>query len=463
MPNSDGTQILIIEDNPTVVDVTTHLLQRKGWTQVAAAATGREALEWVARQSFGVILLDLGLPDLSGEIVFDGIKERRPEIPIVIVTAKNDIDTAVRFMSEGAFDYVLKGSEPIRLTSAVDRAFQYYRKSTDLSALQESLLSSGLKNPEAFASIITENDRLKSILRMAEAVSASDEAVLISGETGVGKELLSRAIHDCSGRQGRFVALNVGGLEDPIFDDTLFGHTRVGAFTGADQSRKGLAAAAEGGTLFLDEVGDLKPQSQVKLLRFLESREYFPLGSDSPRQSSARLIAATNSDLNVLVERGSFRKDLLYRISTFHLVIPPLRERQDDILLVGNHILRTLDRDHGKNIRLTSGAVNLLQSLPLPGNVRELRQILLRARMASTNGEIDCQILESLGFGSAMPAQSNAGNILFPETLPTVHDAVEALIQEALRRSHGKQNAAAALIGLSPQAISKRIRNKKVD
>ena len=212
------------------------------------------------------------------------------------------------------------------------------------------------------------SERVKNVLRMAEAVSPSDEAVLITGETGVGKELLAHAIHRASGRSGDFVAFNVAALEDPVFDDTLFGHLK-GAFTGADQARKGLAAAAEGGTLFLDEVGDLKPQSQVKLLRFLESHEYFPLGSDTARRSSARLIAATNCDLNLHVERGSFRRDLLYRLSTFQLALPPLRERAEDIPPLCEWLLKGMSRRGEETPRVSADAMEVLVSLGYPGNV----------------------------------------------------------------------------------------------
>jgi DNA-binding NtrC family response regulator len=460
MHRSDHAPLLLVEDNASVLEATKHLLAHEGWERLETAATGQEALDRVNRKPFSVILFDLGLPDLPGETVFAGLKEKRPETPIIIVTAQNDLDTAVKFMREGAFDYVVKGGEPIRLTSAVDRAFQYYRKSIDLSSLQESLLSSHLKNPEVFADIITANERVKNVLRLAEAVSPSDEAVLITGETGVGKEILARDIHKCSGRAGSFVAFNAGALDEPMFDDTLFGHVK-GAFTGADQVRRGFAATADGGTLFLDEVGDLRPQSQVKLLRFLESREYFPLGSDLPRRSSARVIAATNVDLSLLVERGSFRKDLLYRLSSFHLVLPPLRERPEDIPLIGRHLLKTLDDEGGRTTLLTSEAWDILTSLPFSGNVRELRQVLLRSKMASPDGTVDRALLEALGYRASASPHHGGNGVLFPETLPTVREVIEALIREALHRSGGKQNAAGALIGLSPQAMSKRVRSHK--
>ena len=256
------------------------------------------------------------------------------------------------------------------------------------------------------------------------------------------------------------MAFSAAAVEDPVFDDALFGHLK-GAFTGVDQSRRGLAAAAEGGTLFLDEVGDLKPQSQVKLLRFLESREYFPLGSDTPRHSTARLIAATNCDLNLQVDKGAFRKDLLYRLSTFHLVLPPLRERTEDIPLLCDHLLKTMTRAREPVPRVIPEAMDILRSLSYPGNVRELRQVLLRAKVASMDGIISKPVLESFGYRESGLTQHQNGSIVFPEKLPTVREAVDALVREAIRRSGGKQNAAGGLIGISPQAMSKRVKNQK--
>jgi len=285
-----------------------------------------------------------------------------------------------------------KPGEPLGLICPRDRTFELYPQDSDVRSLQENFLSEGLRNPAAFASFITSNERFRNLLRVADTVSRGDEAVLITGETGVGKELLARAIHHASQRRGSFVALNVAALEETVFDDTLFGHLK-GAFTGADQPRKGLAAAAEGGTLFLDEVGDLKPQSQVKLLRFLESGEYLPLGSDASRYSSARLIVATNCDLHLQVDRGTFRTDLFYRLSTFHLMVPSLRQRLEDIPLLCDSLLTSFTPAGEKVPRLTPEALQVLKSLPYPGNVRELRQILLRAKVASTNGMIDLSTL----------------------------------------------------------------------
>ena len=311
-------------------------------------------------------------------------------------------------------------------------------------------------NRAPFSDFITANNRLKEMLRLAETISRLNDPVLITGETGVGKELLARAIHDASTRRGAFVALNVAGLEETVFDDTLFGHVK-GAFTGADQARKGLAAAAEGGTLFLDEIGDLKPQSQVKLLRFLESGEFLPLGSDWPRRSSARFVAATNCDLRQRVDRGIFRKDLLYRLSTFHLIVPALRERTEDIPLMCDLLLRLLTPASESVPQVTPEAMHVLTSLSYPGNVRELRQILVRAKVASSDGVIDPATLSALGVQQS--ASESVAVIRFPEKLPTVRETVDALVYEAIRRAGGKQNAAAGLIGLSPQALNQRLRS----
>ncbi len=458
IPKSEA--VLLVGTDPSVMLSLQRLLQSNGWRDVETASSGQEVLEQAQKRSFAVVLFDLGLPDLSADAVFQGLKERRPETPIVVMTSKSDLTVALKFVATGAFDYVLKGREIARLIATVDRAIRYYQKSTELTSLQQSFSSTDLKNPTVFANIVTSNEQVMNVLRMAEAVSQTDESILITGETGVGKELLARDIHICSGRPGSFVGINAGALEDPVFDDTLFGHVR-GAFTGADQMRKGLAASADDGTLFLDEVGDLKPQGQVKLLRFLESKEYFPLGSDSPRRSYARVIAATNTDLDAAIARGAFRKDLLYRLSTFHLFLPPLRARPEDIVPIGNYLLGLLTTERGgRPVKITAGAARLLESLPLPGNVRELRQILLRAMIASGSGDIDGSVLEALGYRQSDSVRFDGADVSFPSKLPTVREAVEALIREALRRTGGKQSAAGALIGLSPQAMSKRLKKR---
>jgi DNA-binding NtrC family response regulator len=315
------------------------------------------------------------------------------------------------------------------------------------------MLAADLRRPEAFADLITASERMRVLFRFIEAVAPSTEPILLFGETGTGKELFAQAVHRASEAKGPFVATNLGGLDDQMVADTLFGHSK-GAFTGADQARKGLVSTAAEGTLFLDEIGDLSPSSQVKLLRFLENREYYPLGSDVVRRSSARVVAATNRDLETLATEGKFRQDLIYRLSVFRIDVPPLRERPEDIPLLSQHFLDTLGSG---STTLSSGAMALLRSYHFPGNVRELRGLLLRAMAVSPGKIIDRPVLEGLlkSHANLPPAPSTP-----PRSFPTIRQAIDELVAEAMARTNGHQAQAALLLGITPQALSKRLRRR---
>ncbi len=345
--------------------------------------------------------------------------------------------------------------------TSVKRALESRDKDLKIAVLGKSLQETNLRCPENFSHIVTNNERMRALFRFIEAVASSDEPLLLQGETGTGKELFARAVHNASGVKGPFVATNLGGLEDMLVSDTLFGHVR-GAYTGADEIRKGLIIQAAHGTLFLDEIGDLSPQSQVKLLRFLENREFFPLGTDIPRRSEARIVVATNMDLEARAEAGLFRRDLLYRLSTYRVDIPPLRERQDDIPLLSDHFLSSISE--APPSKLTPEAMALLKVSPFPGNVRELRGLLLKAKALSREPLIGPSIFEGLLNNSRKPNTPQDGfNVTrSPETeLPTIQQAVSNLVQDALKRTNGHQTMAAKLLGITPQALNKRLKNKE--
>jgi DNA-binding NtrC family response regulator len=369
------------------------------------------------------------------------------------------MDTAVRCMGKGAYDYVVKGSDPERLVSSVRRALESARKAQGIEALRERMQSVNLRHPAAFEALVTTSELMRSLFRFIEAVAGTDEPLLVQGETGTGKELLAHAIHLSSQSSGPFVATNLGGLDDFMVSDTLFGHTK-GAYTGADEVRKGLVSTAAGGTLFLDEIGDMSPASQVKLLRFLEHREYFPLGSDVPRRSDARIVAATNRDLEQLAEEGKFRRDLYFRLATYRVLLPPLRERPEDIGVLAEHLLSKLSQGREQWV-LTSGALHRLSRHSFPGNVRELRGLLMRAKVSTVGPVIDRHHIEQL-LGASSPNDQHSDTLApplaFPSRLPTIRQAVEELITEALRRTGGQQNLAAGLLGITPQALSKRLK-----
>ena len=307
---------------------------------------------------------------------------------------------------------------------------------------------------------------MRSIFQYIESISVSPQPILITGETGVGKELVSKAIHRLSQRKGTFVPVNVAGLDDNVFADTLFGH-RKGAFTGADQARNGLVEQASGGTLFLDEIGDLSPVSQVKLLRLLQDGEYFPLGSDVGKRSDARVVVATNQNIQALQESGKFRKDLYYRLCCHQIHLPPLRERREDLPVLLDHFIEKASETLGKKKPTPPGELlALLSTYGFPGNVRELQSIILDAVSSHKSGKLSME-----GFKSylrqkqptleADPKHLSQGErflVSFSEPLPTLKQTEQLLISEAMKRARRNQATAAQLLGITRQALNKRLK-----
>jgi Transcriptional regulator containing PAS, AAA-type ATPase, and DNA-binding domains len=312
------------------------------------------------------------------------------------------------------------------------------------------------------------------LMGYAEAIAKSAHPVLVTGETGVGKELFSRAVHELSGRKGELVAINAAGLDDALFADLLFGH-RKGAYTGADSDLDGLIDRARDGTLFLDEIGDLSPASQLKLLRVIETGEYFPLGSDLMRRGKVRFIVATNRDLDVEVAAGRFRRDLFYRLRAHRIRIPPLRERLGDLPLLVERFVAAASAELGVEApTVPQELYPLLRGYAFPGNVRELQALVIEAVNVSKKGVLDLAVFaDALGPGIAGPKakkspdeagegdQAETPTIIFPNPLPSASDLTEMLFDEALKRAGGSQSVAARLLGVSPQAVSKRLKQRK--
>jgi DNA-binding NtrC family response regulator len=329
------------------------------------------------------------------------------------------------------------------------------------------MLSGALEHPEAFAAIVTRDRAMLAAFSYLEAVAGSPHPLLIEGESGVGKELVARAAHALSGRRGPLVAVNVAGLDDAVFADTLFGHTR-GAFTGAAEARPGMVEQAAGGTLFLDEIGDLSIASQVKLLRLLQEGEYFPLGSDRPKRLQARVVVATHHDLGARQAAGTFRRDLYYRLCMHQLRVPPLRERRADVPLLLDHFLEEAAHSLGKKKPSAPKELALLLgTYHFPGNVRELKAMVYDAVSLHKERVLSMEqfkkALERAGAGGRAhdraPLQGNPFAAV--ELLPSIHDAVELLVNEALSRSGGNQTVAARLLGITQSALSKRLKSAR--
>ncbi|MBN1293279.1 MAG: sigma-54-dependent Fis family transcriptional regulator [Candidatus Latescibacteria bacterium] len=460
--------ILLIDDEKQFLFSVTFALNSAGINNVVECSDSRKVLGLLSEKPFSVILLDLNMPHVSGLELLPKITQEYPHIPVTVLTAVNELETAVECMKNGAFDYLMKPLDNNRLLTHIRRSISQAEMQTENILLKEYLLTDKLKFPEAFMPIITQNKVMRSIFQYVESIAGTSLPVLITGETGVGKELFAKAIHSVSKRSGSFITINVAGVDDTLFSDTLFGHRR-GAFTGADRDRKGLIEEAAGGTLFLDEIGDLSGESQVKLLRILQEHAYYQLGSDSAKSTDARIVVATNKDLKSMLESGEFRKDLYYRLFAHHIQIPPLKSRKDDIPLLVDYLLHRAAGEMGKKKpTVPKELLSLLQTYNFPGNVRELEGMVFDAVSRHQSGVLSMQSFKEKimpdmsGFEENVPALSNSVQLEFPEQLPTLQDTEAMLIDEALKRSGGNQTIAAQLLGISRNTLNSRLKRSNI-
>ena len=459
--------IMVVDDEETILFSIDTSLRMAGLDNIITCGDSREVMPLLSKQQIEMMLLDLNMPHLPGEDLLSKVRSEFPEIPIIIITGTVDVETAVRCMRSGAYDYVVKPLEESRLVTAVNQALAFNDLKKENQALKECFLSDTLQHPEAFSEIITNNNKMLSLFKYVETIASTSQPVLITGDTGVGKEMISKSIHAASGFKGVFTPVNVAGLDDHAFSDTLFGHVK-GAFTGADRDRNGLVEKTAGGTLLLDEIGDLSNASQVKLLRLLQEGEYLPLGRDNPRYSNARVLTATNQDLWLLQEDGRFRKDLFYRLGTYHIHIPPLRERMDDIpFLVESFLEEAALSLNKKKPTPPKELFTLLGTYTFPGNVRELRAMIFDAVSRHTSKMLSLDVFKShiRREGDSSGAQVMEGSvdssILFPAKLPTIKRATEQLVEEAVDRARGNQSVAAQMLGISQPALSKRLKKRE--
>jgi two-component system nitrogen regulation response regulator GlnG len=429
----------------------------------------REVIPLLKDREVELMMLDLRMPYLSGDELLPMINSDFPEIPVIVITGANDVDTAVKCMKLGAFDYMVKPVERSRLVGGVKRAMELRELQRENRLLKAHVLSDRLEHPEAFSELVTCSLGMRSIFQYIESIATSPRPLLVTGETGVGKELAARAVHRLSRRKGAFVPVNVAGLDDNVFADTLFGHKK-GAFTGADQARAGLLEQAAGGTLFLDEIGDLSPASQVKLLRLLQDGEFFPLGSDLAKRSDARAIVATNQDLDELQGSGRFRKDLYFRLGDHHIHIPPLRERMEDVPLLVDHFMEKAATTMGKSKPTPpEELMTLLATHHFPGNVRELESMVFDAVSSHRSGKLSLDIFKSHIFQKPSSSKGDLKEqvpregvcVSFSERLPTLKEIEQLLVDEAMRRANGNQSIAALSLGITRQALNKRVRKER--
>ncbi|MDA0990292.1 MAG: sigma-54 dependent transcriptional regulator [Verrucomicrobia bacterium] len=463
--------VLLVDDDDEMQKSYAFTLKSHGINNIVNCPDSRVVAKLLADQQFQIIFLDLNMPHIPGIDLLPDIVAKYPDTPVIVVTGVDDVKMAVDCMRGGAFDYMVKPIEEDTLIASARRAFEVREVRRENALLKEHLLSTELKNPAAFAAIITGHRAMHAMFQYIEAVSGTPQPILITGETGVGKELVAKAIHDVSGRSGKFVPVNIAGLDDNVFADTLFGHVR-GAFTGAMDTRKGLVEQATGGTLFLDEIGDLNATSQVKLLRLVQEREYFALGSDSAKRTDARIIVATNRNLQEQMQAGAFREDLFFRLRSHLIYIPALRDRMEDLPMLIDHFLAKAAAAMDKRKPTPPDELfTLLSTYHFPGNLRELEAMCFNAVSTHKSG-----ILELSTFRDVLNQSGDSPHPVVKTTpktsdeltpfgpmrpLPTLRQAEDMLIEEALKRTDGNQTMAADLLGITRQTLNRHLKRIK--
>ena len=467
--NNSSLPVLLVDDEQKILFSYSLILKSVGIDNIITIEDSRKVIPLLEKKQVALIVLDLVMPHISGTELLSRIKTEFPHIPVIVMTATNEIEKAVDCMKEGAMDYLVKPVEENRFISSIQKALEVGSLRNEIISLKKHLLSDKLDNEEAFSPIITKSKTMFAIFHYIEAVAKSLKPIFITGETGVGKELIARSVHKASGLDGEHIAINVAGLDDTMFSDTLFGHKK-GAFTGADKDREGVLVKSSGGTLLLDEIGDLSKTSQVKLLRLLEERIYYPLGSDLPEKSDARIIACSNYDIESQIKNGQFRKDLYYRLCAHHVHIPPLRERLEDLPLLTDHFLNDASASLNKpKPEVTADLLSLLSGYQFPGNIRELQAMIHDAVAQCKGDKLSIENFKgfmkqkgSMAFNGSITSDNSdsAVNDIFGR-FPTLKEIENHLIKEALKNSDGKQGPAAELLGISRQALNQRLKKER--
>jgi len=448
--------LLLVDDEPANLDSLERIFAREGY-KTQRAETGAAALALLRDKPADVVLTDLMMPGMSGQELLRAVKAVAPDAEVVLMTAYGTVEAAVAAMKDGAYDFLTKPLKRHAVLKSVAQALEKRRLVLENKQLRARL--AGVSSP-----IVGQSPALRSTLDIIRQAAPSSATVLLLGESGTGKELFARALHEHSTRaQAPFVPINCAAIPDTILESELFGYER-GAFTGAVARKEGRIERAQGGTLFLDEIGELSLGVQVKLLRFLQEGEIERLGGTSPVKVDSRVVAATNRDLSSAVQSGKFREDLYYRLNVIQVILPPLRERVEDIPLLADHFVGKYAAKNGKQFSgITPSAMEALEAYPWPGNVRELEHAIERAVVLSSGSEIDIDALPQPVVQAArggprgpIPAALEGRTLSIP--LGTTMEEIELrVIRETLRHTKGDKNLAAQLLGIAARTIYRKL------
>ncbi|MBW2020761.1 MAG: sigma-54-dependent Fis family transcriptional regulator [Deltaproteobacteria bacterium] len=448
----DKPSILVVDDDVGLLLSIKATLVSSGMPEPALVSDSRQVMDLVRTHPFQLVLLDLMMPHVSGMEILQQIKKEFPAIECVIVTAVDDVSSAVQAMKFGAYDYLIKPINAEKLIIVINRALERYNLRHKLALFERSQTFSDLRNPEAFEGMVAADEAMALVFHQAEAAAPTDYNVLLTGESGTGKEMLARIIHTLSNRlDSPFLAVNMAASSKALFEDDFFGHTK-GAYTGALTEKKGFFEVAQGGILFLDEITELEPALQGKLLRVIQEKELYRLGSTQVRNVNVRIIAATNRDIEKAVRKGLFRGDLFYRLNMFHIHIPPLRERKKDILPLAHHFLRKHAKKNQKEIdSLAPDLAERLLEYPFPGNVRELENIIASAVLWQKGRVL------SLSSAHGLQSFSRPGRSQTDELL-TLAEVEERHIRRILEITDGNRTRAAKILGIGLRTLQRKLK-----
>lgn len=450
-------RVLFVDDDETIANLMESELPRMGHSTTVCRNPG-EAISAVEKNSFDAAVVDLKMPGGSGWDVIDALRKTSPDTEYVISSGHGNMDDAIRAIRMGAYDFLPKPCTLFEISAALQRIGAKKALENKNTALE-----SRLQQVEGRSDLIGESGAMSRVKKLIEKIAPTDSAVLILGETGTGKEMVARRVHEQSDRSDQpFVAVNCGAIPENLVESEFFGH-RKGAFTGADTARKGLFEVANGGTLFLDELGELDKSMQVKLLRFLESGEVRRVGENEPFKVDVRIVCATNRDLTEMVEEGTFREDLVFRVNTFEIHLPPLRERTDDIPALAQHLVsRFLKRDSIPEGMIADETMKILQAQEWSGNVRQLANTLEHAVILSDGklirpGDLPQRLQQSTPQTNASN-QSNSTNALFDVSEPiTLREMEDRLVWHVYQKHNGDKPTAAKELGIALKTLYNRL------
>jgi DNA-binding NtrC family response regulator len=440
--------VLIIDDESGIVDTLRILLKTEGFAAHVAFG-GKQGLDQIAALRPSIVISDIRMPAVDGLEVLAAARAQDPDVPVILMTAQASLQSAIQAVNEGAFHYIQKPFRNDELISIVRRAAEHRQLKTENRALKREI-----KRRDKVGKPIGTNRGWLDILHVAETVAQTDSTVLLQGESGTGKGIVARYIHELSKRSANaFVSINCGALPESLLESELFGHVK-GSFTGAVKDKTGMFAASEGGTFFLDEIGETTPATQVKLLRVLQHREVIPVGATEPIPIDTRIIAATNRDLDQEIARGNFRSDLFYRLNVIAIEIPPLRQRREDIPMLAEWFLQEIGRLRGEQPKtLSPEAAEQLRSYSWPGNVRELENAIERAVILATGGTISPTALpDRIRQQKSEPllAERVASN-------PSLEAIERAYIMWVLGSEGGNKSRAAETLGIDPSTLYRKL------